>query len=270
MNTTENQDLEQVKASWVKEHKRGKIAGGLFLILIGGLLLGREFGMEIPYWFISWKTFLIGMGIYLGIKNGYRSNFWIVPLLVGTSFLLVDFYPGMINRNLIWPVALIILGIFIMLKPYRNHRNGRHFRKYMKDSYRSGQRSGGSMEEANPPSGEPYDGGTLEFSAFMSGISKSILSKDFRRGEINAILGGAEVNFSLADFQQQAHLEVNAILGGVKLIIPANWEIRSEINCIMGGVEDNRGIRPSDLTGPTKILILEGNAIMGGIEIKSF
>lgn len=267
MKTTEEQRLDQMKTSWEKEHKRGKIAGGLFLIVIGGLLLGREFGMEIPYWMFSWKTLLIGLGLYLGLKNGYRSSFWIVPVLIGTSFLLVDFYPGLINKSLIWPLVLIILGIFMLFKPYQKNPRGRHFRKMMHDFKNSEYAQG---EKETGPTGPTHGGNVLEFTAFMAGISKTVISKDFTKGEINAVLGGADVNFSLADFQDIAKLEVNAILGGVKLIIPANWEIRSEINCIMGGVEDNRGIRQSDLSGPQKILVLEGNAIMGGIEIKSF
>lgn len=267
MKSTEEQRLDEMKASWEREHKRGKIAGGLFLILVGGLLLGREFGMEIPYWVFSWKTFLIGLGLYLGLKNGYRSSFWLVPVLIGTSFLLVDFYPWMINKSLIWPLVLIILGLFMLFKPYRKNSRSRHFRKAMYDLKNAEY---GQQETEASPSDRSGERNVLEFTAFMSGISKTVITKDFSKGEINAILGGAEVNFSLADFQDMAKLEVNAILGGVKLIIPANWELRSEINCIMGGVEDNRGIRQSDLSGPQKILVLEGNAIMGGIEIKSF
>lgn len=267
METTDNQPFQEMQKSWESEKRRGKIMGGAILILIGGLLLLREIDpMALPYWLFSWKTFLIVLGIYMAIKSGNRSIGWIFPILIGTSLILADLYPDLVNRAFLWPSMLIVLGFIIIFKPKGSNRwkRFRHIGRYG-NSYRNV-----TAFEENGPSNHNVGGGTIEITAFFGGVTNSVISKDFRKGEINAVFGGAEVNFSNADMVERADLEINAVLGGVKLIIPSNWEVRSEVNCIMGGVEDKRAQRASDLDGPRKLLVLEGNAVLGGIEIKSF
>lgn len=252
---------------WESEQKRGKFLAGLALILVGGAFLGREFGLEIPHWLLTWKMLLVGIGVFSAIKSGYRSTFWVFPLLVGSGFLLADFYPELVNKRIIWPIVLIVVGLVIMLKPRRkSHWNKLKARMA---NMSEGSRGFGSERDCQIPS-EPVSGSSLEFTAFLGGISKTIISKDFVKGEINAVLGGAEINFSQADIADRAFLEINAILGGVKIIVPANWEIKSEINCVLGGVEDKRVLKSGNPESPLKVLTLEGNAIMGGIEIKSY
>jgi predicted membrane protein len=82
-------------------------------------------------------------------------------------------------------------------------------------------------------------------------------------------MAGVELNFSEAGILTSAQLEINAVLGGIKIILPSNWEIRSEINCVMGGVDDKRHIRQTE-GEDKKLLILEGNVFLGGIEIKNY
>ena len=66
-------------------------------------------------------------------------------------------------------------------------------------------------------------------------------------------------------------ITIEAITGGATLIIPSDWTVVSNVNAILGGIGDKRtklGVIPSSL--PEKTLYLEGTAIMGGIEIKSY
>ena len=56
-------------------------------------------------------------------------------------------------------------------------------------------------------------------------------------------------------------------MGGSKLTLPANWLVKTEVTSIMGGVEDKRFVDTD--SDPSKVLILKGTAIMGGIEIVS-
>jgi hypothetical protein len=67
-------------------------------------------------------------------------------------------------------------------------------------------------------------------------------------------------------------LELTQIFGGTKLIVPPHWKIQSEdLVAIFGGVEDKRAILsdPSVVSG-SKVLVLRGTCIFGGIDIKSF
>ena len=52
--------------------------------------------------------------------------------------------------------------------------------------------------------------------------------------------------------------------------IPSHWEVKSEINCVAGGVEDKRRIVAGTENSERKLLLLEGNVFLGGIEIRNF
>jgi predicted membrane protein len=245
---------------WEQQRQRGRWVWGFFLLVAGGLLLAREIGYDIPYWVFSWKTFLIALGLGIGIKHRFRKAFWLIPFLIGVANLTAELYGGFIDKAFILPVVLICVGLFLLFRP-------RKMRKSSSDA----QQDAGDFD--GPPSEKTTSGfktgPEIELNAILGGIEKSVVSKNFRKGEINAIMGGAEIDFSEADFQQQARLEINAVLGGIKLVIPSNWEIRSELNCIMGGVEDKRTLISAPENPDPKILLLEGNVILGGIEIRN-
>jgi predicted membrane protein len=73
-----------------------------------------------------------------------------------------------------------------------------------------------------------------------------------------------------ADIEERAKLNITLVFGGVKLIVPANWEIRSELVTIFGSVEDTRAIQPVVGQEQTKLLVLTGDTVFGGIEISSY
>ena len=63
-------------------------------------------------------------------------------------------------------------------------------------------------------------------------------------------------------------IDVTAVFGGAKLIVPAGWQIKHEVTAIFGGLDDKRLV-PAPL-GSTKILIIRGVALFGGIDIRSY
>jgi hypothetical protein len=96
-----------------------------------------------------------------------------------------------------------------------------------------------------------------------------VVSKNFKGGEIVAVFGGAEIDFSHADIQGVVKLEATNILGGTKLIVPPTWDVQSEMVAILGGVEDKRRIQP-EMIDRNKRLVLMGTALLGGLEVKSY
>jgi hypothetical protein len=63
---------------------------------------------------------------------------------------------------------------------------------------------------------------------------------------------------------ERAVINVFAMMGGVVLRIPEDWAVQSNVTALMGGVDDKS--RPP--AEPAGTLVLEGSALMGGIEIK--
>lgn len=262
---TENKTNEVFWQEMEKNHRRGKILGGLLIVIIGALFLGRELGMNIPEWIFTWKMLLIAIGTMMIVKSGFRSGKGIFLILIGGAFLASDMYPAILIKPLLWPILIILFGLFIIFKPRRKQHY--LFRKRMYHKYHRHHHHG-DWHCDNP--GQNVDDDKIESTTFMGAVKKNILSKNFKGGEITNVLGGAEINLSQADFEGTATLEITNVLGGTKMIIPANWGIQSELVSVMGSIEDKRPLQPNLNVEKSKILILRGTVFMGGIDIKSY
>jgi predicted membrane protein len=252
INKEQEQDMWR---QWEKESRRGKVAGGFLVVIIGSLFLARELGADLPHWLFSWKTLLIGIGIVMGIKHRFRRPGWLIAIAIGSVFLISDAFPGLILKSVLVPVVIIIAGLFMIFKPRRRFRH-RHWRKWNRYQNYYCQNVNSNKEDY------------IEANCVFGTVKKNIISKDFKGGEINVVFGGAEINLNQADITDKARLEINQVFGGTTLIIPANWEIKSELTSVLGSIEDKRATQPN--AGITKILILEGNTVFGGIDIKSY
>lgn len=264
METKETQPQDEMWKKWEKEHRRGKIIGGTAIVIAGVLFLARELGVIFPEWLFTWKVLLITIGLVIGIKHGFRNFKWLIPIIIGTAFLISDLFPGLALKPLLWPLIVILVGLFIIFKPHTKRRRMRwekwkkhnKYAHYYKDCYHGG--------------GQHNNEDILDSTAFMAGVKKNILSKNFKRGDVTAVFSGTELNFSQADFTETAELDLTAVFGGISLIIPSNWEIKSEVVCAFGSVEDNRAVQPLATNELKKVLNLSGTVFMGGIEIKNY
>lgn len=257
----ENQNVNmQNNENWENHERsrvRGKIAGGFLIVCIGLLFLARELGVYIPGWIFSWQVFLIALGVVIGIKHNFRKPSWFILMLIGSAFLISDFFPTIGFRPFLWPILIILIGFFIILKSFKKNNS-----PFGEDNCRRDSKCNYSGESMNDD--------FIKSNVVMGGVKKNILSKNFKGGEIANIFGGTEINLSQADFEKTATIEIKNVFGGTKLVVPANWKIHSEIDTIMGGVEDKRP--PQSLMGAdiNKVLVLKGSLIFGGIEIVSY
>lgn len=293
----ENQHEDFFCKRYEKEHKRGKIIGGILVVIAGSLLLARELGVELPHWVFSWKTLLIALGIFIGIKHNFRHIGWLVMVLIGGAFIVSDIYPEFVFKHFLWPILLIVAGLFIIFKPRKRHYNFKkrfrdhhqwkkwhehyeHHRQPVNDpataagdqpQWKKGQQYEQQQQSVNEPLSDTNSDDVINGVAFMGGIKKKIISKNFKGGDITVIFGGVELNFAQADIQEKATLEITQLFGGAKLIVPSNWEIKSELVSVFGSIEDKRLVESAPLSSEaSKVLILRGTTIFGGIEIKSF
>ena len=231
----------------------GRTLSGLFIVVIGVLLLARQAGVEIPRWIFSFESILMAVGLYLGIRHSFRGFVWAIPLLIGGFLLLDDFYPQYDIEDFTWPLLIIGVGLFIML---RSGKKNTDWKKW--DSARA-------FETNNA---EDY----LESTVVFGGAKKNVISKNFRGGEVVTVFGGTEINLMQADLAGTVVLELTQVFGGTKLIVPAHWKIWSkDMVAVLGGIEDKRTmIGHTTVEDSTKTLILKGTCMLGGIEIRSY
>jgi predicted membrane protein len=258
----QNWNKEDMWKQWEADHRRGKVVGGIFVVIIGALFLSRSLGAELPHWLFSWKFLLIGIGLFIGIKHRFRNWGWLFPVAIGGVFLAADVFPDVINKPVLWPLLIILAGLIMIFKPRRSHR---HWRKWHRRRYGRDYNCMGSCEQDTATNED-----RLATDVVFGSTKKSFISKDFKGGEISVVFGGAELNLTQADINGSATLEISVVFGGTELIIPANWKIKSEMTTVMGSVEDKRPLLQYTGSEPEKILILRGSVVLGGIEIKSY
>jgi predicted membrane protein len=111
------------------------------------------------------------------------------------------------------------------------------------------------------------DDSTVSSFAMMAGVHWQSTSRAFRGGEVNAIMGGVELDLRNVEIKpgDEPVIDALAIMGGVEIFVPMGWKIVASVLPIMGGFEDKTS-RGSE-TGPT--LTVRGTAIMGTIVVSN-
>jgi predicted membrane protein len=239
-----------------------RIPGGLLLLLAGGFLLAREFDLGLPEWLFTWPMILILVGLFIGLKQGFRNPTWLILLFIGSTFLVDRILPGINLRPYIFPVILIGLGLAFMLRPrrhaWRQCQNGRW-------SNNKRVQTDNNVEEEYVADRSDF----IDTTSVFGGIKKIVLSKNFQGGEITNIMGGSEINLSQADFKGRIYIDTTNVFGGTKLIIPPHWDVHSEVVAIFGGIDDKRQLNGTPLD-PDKVIVIDGTCLFGGIEIRSY
>ncbi|MDZ4795932.1 MAG: LiaF-related protein [Bacteroidota bacterium] len=243
--------------------KHGHIWTGIFILLIGIAALVRVAVPDLPPLLFSWQSFLIALGVFSGIKHGFKGGSWFLLILIGVGFLFRDVYPDLAIRRYIWPIVFIVIGMFIIFRPRRSNWSQSSW--WDEKKTKASAQGAVILDEEESWSQDDY----IDTTSIFGGAKKNILSKDFKGGDIVNIFGGTELNLTQADIKGTVIIEITTVFGGTKLIVPSNWEVKSEAVTIFGGLEDKRNMQ-TITDNPEKILVLKGTVIFGGIDIKSF
>lgn len=227
---------------------------------IGGVLLARQAGVDLPHWLFTWPMILITVGIFVGIKTRFRDFGWLLLTGVGV-FFLVDKMQDISIREYILPIIVIGAGLIVLL--------GAIFRKpspVTNEDSTTGIAGTEGITRQNIADATTED--VMEVISIFGSAKRVVLSKNFKGGEVISIFGSSEINLTNADFTGKLVLEVVQVFGGTKIIIPPHWEVQSKTAAIFGGIEDKRSIQGA--SNPEKILVLEGTTFFGGVTISSY
>ena len=265
----ENQEIKTNKKSNGK-----KIIGGAIL-LVGIVLLAKQFGIWFPSWLLSWPVLLIVIGLANGLKYQFRNSSWLIITGIGVLFLLEKINPDLSFAKF-WPVILIAVGLWFLFgrKNVKNQFGKKpRFQKNF-DQYDQDETSYSETSQNDEPLVDGQQSSTsadeyIESVAIFGGAKRSVFSKSFKGGEITSVFGGSEINFSHADINGVVILETTQIFGGTKIIVPPTWDVVTEISPVFGGVDDNRSLHQV-LTDKSKVLVIRGTTAFGGLEIRNF
>jgi len=228
---------------------------GVILIILGVLFLIENLALpflHIPRIFFSWSFILVVIGV-LVLINSRKSIIGFALLFVGgismASKILDYSFRGFIYEY--WPLMLIAVGAYLL---------------YQKGS------NGEADKEKNVNENNIYSDSVnsyIDEIAILSSVKRKYKINDFRGGKVTAILGGVELDFydsNLADGEQR--LEITSLFGGVDLYIPPDWRVIVKTASIFGGTDDKRR-RDGAVLQENKVLVIEGVALFGGVDIKN-
>lgn len=251
-------------------NEKGRVWGGLFMLVIGALLLAKAAGVAFPGWFFTWPVLLIGIGLFSGIRHRFRRIGWLIPVAIGGVFLADNLSTDITLRPYLWPLLLIGAGLFIIFRP-----KGRHCRRGRgPDDNDFSSQENTTTEEAGLNDTRDWQramtegNDVIDATAVFGGVKKNVLTKTFKGGDVTTFMGGAEINLTQADFTGKVMIDCFNMFGGTKLIVPPDWEVQSNITAVFGGVDDKRP--PSATAAHNKVLYLDGTCLFGGLEIRSY
>jgi predicted membrane protein len=270
-------DSQDQKNNYNQPSNHGRVWGGLFLLFLGGIFLMRETSFFFfPYWLFTWPMILIVIGIFTGIKHGFRGPGWLILLVIGGIFLFDQMHMDFNFQRFLIPAIIIAVGLTMILRPKRNWRNKDWNdwggRRRWNNPDNSQQPNTTNPQQPTPGPDAPQNYSTEDYinsTSVLGGTKRIVVSKNFKGGDITCFLGGAEIDLTQADINGTVVIDVTTVMGGVKLIVPTNWEVKSEASSVLGSLEDKRQISRQAIDF-NKVLVIKGTTFMGGIEIKSY
>lgn len=233
----------------------GRWISGVIILALGVfLLLNNNFDLfyfDFADYIFTWKTLLIVIGVAILLKDWTKIGGYVL-LLIGIAGHYADYLDISLWEILsdYWPVILLIIGVRIL------------FKKDNKPCCQTDHRNMTGSENSDD---------LLEVTAILNGQKIVSNSQNFRGGKTTTIMGGAEINLTLAKLASGYNvLDTFTLFGGLELMVPKEWNVNIKVTPIFGGVDDKRYIfnETKDPVAPT--LEIRGMVMFGGCEIKYY
>lgn len=218
-----------------------RIATGIIIAALGLGMLAANLGildMSLQNLWGTWWPMLVVVGGLLIFINDVKSYLWaLIVVVMGVLWQLQIFDIISVNPwQLFWPLVIIAVGLSIVLRP--NSRAKYEVSKKDQD----------------------------DVTAVLGGSDKKYTSDNYLGTTTTVIMGGNKLDLRKATIKKQAVVSATVIMGGLEIIVPRSVMIRNETNAVLGGVEDKTD---QEAVKNAPVLVISGDVIMGGIEIKN-
>src|SRR4051812_47624202 len=122
--TYHNEHKEELKQAfrekawyYQRKAKKGRIGLGIIILFVGLMLLFRSMGLLFfPTWIFTWPMILILIGVFSGIRHGFRKGFWLLPVVIGLLFLVNETYPSINLNRYFAPIIIITVGLLFIFR----------------------------------------------------------------------------------------------------------------------------------------------------------
>ncbi|MBP2026328.1 putative membrane protein [Acetoanaerobium pronyense] len=240
---------------------------GLILIAIGLIMLFNYLGYTdirvMDILFSYWPLILIYIGIKMLFDRSSKSEIIIGALLcflglglLGDNLNVFRFDIGYFI-GLIWPIAMILIGLSLMYNPKQKKKGSDYSKESYKgdipendtilntktenlDSYNKVNKS--PKIKVNLTKDSDYDGDYETESSFKE-IHTVLYDSfeelwDIKDGSYTAFMGGVELDISKAKFlKEEVNINLTAVMGGIEILVPRDVTIHCKGTAVLGGLE---------------------------------
>ncbi|MBN1117111.1 MAG: hypothetical protein JXA77_07900 [Bacteroidales bacterium] len=236
-----------------QQENKKRILIGVVIIVVGALLLMRNFGVYDDYiskYIFHWEMILISIGLISIVSHEGRGPGYLMLLLGGIFYtrnvLDLTFFEGINFWQLFLAFMFIFAGIFVIFK--------------RKSTY-----------ECKNPHRSTTDMDTMDEVAVFGGGDRTIVSDSFKGGKLLAVFGGSNFNLMRSKLAPgKNYIDVLVVFGGFKLVVPEEWNVKINAISIFGGLTDKHRVSRPKPTENESELIIKGFVIFGGGELKSY
>ncbi len=241
------------------ESKRGSILFALYVLVVGGLLLCKNFvpAMDVSWWTILWTTALVFVGVS-GLLQHF-SAFCLAIAAVGVGALLNAY--GILALKFSWgiliPAALLLWGVSLLIdvlcgnKPWRRHGV----------TIKSG-------DKANQKASREYScvNGNLNCDMAFGSHRTAVVTSMLRGGSVDTCFGDFTVDFSGCEaVAPNCVVEVDNSFGELTLLIPDRFEVTVEHDTAFAGGPQISG-RPASVVEGT--IHIKADVSFGNLNIR--
>jgi predicted membrane protein len=228
---------------------------GVLVIAIGLLFLLDNLDIiDIHDALAFWPLVFIFAGVAKLLDTTSPDGYLVGLAGIGIGVTMILHRLGIIyfSWRAVWPLILIGVGALVVYRAMTGQRSARF---------------GVAAADGKDGMQAPFDAGaqTVDVTAVLGGFERRVHSKDFRGGEVTAVMGGCALDMRDASIVGEAVIHVFAFWGGVTLKVPPDWTVVLEGTPIMGGFEEKTLAPPDN----SKRLVVRGYAIMGGVEVRN-
>lgn len=250
--------------SLTKPATQFRILAGLIIIATGIVLIVRNLNLAyFPEWLFDWYTVFIVVGLYIGAKSEFRNFIWIIFVFIGSAAMLERLLPGVNVWGFMWPLLLICVGAWFLLRNRSVVVPVEEQPAFKTPAFENQEYTNDDDTSSYAATGDDY----LDNVTVLCNLKRTVISKDFKGGDLVGFMGNTKLNLSQADIQELVVIDITQTLSKTKIIVPVDWRVVIDVDSIMSDFDDKRLMKYG--TTPGKVLVLKGTSVLSKLEIKT-
>lgn len=177
--------------------------------------------------------------------------------------MLKHAFPGTNVWGFMWPLALIGTGSWYLIRYSKPIVSADYQPEFKAQPFHEQEDPKDDDSSSYTATGDDY----LDNVTVLCNLKRTVISKDFKGGDIVGFMGNMKLNFAQADIQELVMIDITQTLSKTKIIVPSDWRVVIDVDSIMSDFDDKRLLKYG--ATPGKVLVLKGTSVFSKLEVRS-